>query len=247
MKHRLSIAPWLGGLLLALTAAVILPAQSPNPAAAPPDPAAEGLGLRERLDRLVERVKYEQNRIVTLQARLIQRREGELLLEPVEERGWLRYRPPDALRWEIVEPKPVIVAVHGDVAITWNVDLDTARRTAVGRVSEQVLEYMGPAGNLETLLMKYGFAVQAEFPEQEGDPYYLHLTPDYRSVEKRIREMDLWIDPVSFLPREFRIVLASGDERLVSLEDVVLNEPIDDSEFILALPDDVEVTEIDLN
>ncbi len=245
MKHRLPIAPWLGGLLLALTAAVILPAQSPNPTAAPPDPAAEGLGLRERLDRLVERVKYEQNLIVTLQARLFQRRQGDLLLEPVEERGWLRYRPPDALRWEIVEPKPSITAVHGDTATLWYVDLGTAKVTEVGRLSEQILEYMGPAGSLETLL-KY-FAVQAEFPENEGDPYYLHLTPDYRSVEKRIRKIDLWIDPASFLPREFRVVLASGDERLVSLEDVVLNEPIDDSEFILALPDDVEVTEIDLN
>ena len=233
--------------MLALIAALPFDAQSPEPPSAPPDPAAEGLGLRERLDRLVERVKYEQNLIVTLQARLFQRRQGDLLLEPVEERGWLRYRPPDALRWEIVEPKPSITAVHGDTATLWYVDLGTAKVTEVGRLSEQILEYMGPAGSLETLLKKYGFAVQAEFPENEGDPYYLHLTPDYRSVEKRIREMDLWIDPVSFLPREFRIVLASGDERLVTLEDVVLNEPIDDSEFILALPDDVEVTEIDLN
>lgn len=245
MKNRLRIAPWLGGLLLALTAAAVLPAQSPDPPAQPPDPAVEGLGLRERLDRLVERVKHEQNRIVTLQARLIQRREGELLLEPLEERGWLRYRPPDALRWELVEPKPVIMTVHDDVATNWYVDLGTAKMTEVGGLSEQILEYMGPAGNLETLL-KY-FAVQAEFPEEEGDPYYLHLTPDYRSVEKRVREIDLWIDPASFLPERFRIVLASGDERLVTLEDVVLNEPIDDSEFILALPDDVEVTEIDLN
>ena len=245
MKNRLRIAPWLGGLLLALTAATVLSAQSPGPPAEPPDPAVEGLGLRERLDRLVERVKHEQNGIVTLQARLIQRREGELLLEPVEERGWLRYRPPDALRWEIVEPKPVILAVHGDVAINWYVDLGTAKVTEVGRLSEQILEYMGPAGSLETLL-KY-FAVQAEFPEEEGDPYYLHLTPDYRSVEKRIREIDLWIGPESFLPERFRIVLASGDERIVTLEDVVLNEPIDDSEFILELPDGVEVTEIDLN
>ena len=245
MKNRLPIAPWLGGLLLALTMAAVLHAQSPDAPPAPPDPAAEGLGLRERLDRLVERVKYEQNRIVTLQARLIQRMEGELLLAPEEGRGWFRYRPPDALRWEIVEPKPVVMAVHGDVAITWYVDLGTARKTAVGRLSEQVLEYMGPAGNLETL-MKY-FAVQAEFPEREGDPYYLHLTPDYRSVEKRVKQIDLWIDPENFLPRQFRIVHASGDERLVTLEDVVLNEPIDDSEFVLALPDDVEVTEIDLN
>ena len=94
--------------------------------------------------------------------------------------------------------------------------------------------------------MKY-FAVQAEFPEQDGDPYYLHLTPDYRSVEKRVKEIDLWIDPTSFLPRKFKVVHASGDERLVTLEDIVLNEPIDDSQFVLALPEDVEVTEIDLN
>ncbi len=231
--------------MLALTAAAVLSAQSPDPTAEPPDPAVEGLGLRERLDRLVERVKYEQNRIVTLQARLIQRRESELLLEPVEERGWLRYRPPDALRWEIAEPKPVIMTVHDDVATNWYVDLGTATVTEVGRLSELVLEYMGPAGDLETLL-KY-FSVQAEFPEEDGDPYYLHLTPDYPSVEKRIREMDLWIDPASFLPERFRIVLAGGDERLITLEDLVLNEPVDDSEFILALPDDVEVTEIDLN
>ncbi len=245
MKNRLPLPPWLGGLALALTAAVVLPVQSPEPPAAPPDPAAEGLGLRERLDRLVERVKFEQNRIVTLQARLIQRREGELLLQPLEERGWLRYRPPDALRWEFVAPKPVIMTVHGDAATTWYVDLGAARITEVGRLSEQVLEYMGPAGSLETL-MKY-FAVQAEFPEKEGDPYYLRLTPDYRSVEKRVREIDLWIDPESFLPWKFRIVHASGDERLVTLEDVILNEPIDDAEFILALPDDVEITRIDLN
>lgn len=245
MKNRLPIAPWLGGLALALTAAAVLSAQSPEAPSAPPDPAAEGLGLRERLDRLVERVKYEQNLIVTLQARVIQRREGELLLEPAEERGWLRYRPPDALRWEFVAPKPVIMTVFKDVATNWYVDLGTAEVTHVGRLSEQVLEYMGPAGNLETLL-KY-FAVQAEFPEKEGDPYYLRLTPDYRSVEKRVREIELWIDAGSFLPRKFNVVHAGGDERLVTLEDLVLNEPIDDSEFILELPDDVEVTEIDLN
>lgn len=231
--------------VLAFAAAPGLESQVPDPPVPPPDPTDVSLGLRERLDRLVERVKYEQNLIETLQARLIQRMEGELLLEPEEGSGWFRYRPPDALRWEMVEPKPVIMTVHGDTATTWYVDLGTARVTEVGRLSEQVLEYMGPAGNLETL-MKY-FAVQAEFPQAEGDPFYLHLTPDYRSVARRVRAIDIWIDPASFLPRKFRIVHASGDERLVTLEDVVLNEPIDDSEFILALPDDVEVTEIDLN
>jgi len=245
MKNRRITGPRLSGLFAVLLLGSALQAQGPDAGFVPPDPAEEGIGLRERLNRLVERVKYEQNRIETMQARLIQHRQGELLLEPVEERGWMRYRPPDAFRWELVEPKPVIMTVFGDVATRWYVDLGTATKTEVGRLSEQILNYMGPAGSLETL-MKY-FAVQAEFPEQPSELYYLHLTPDYRSVAKRIQTIDLWIDPESFLPQKFRIVLPGGDERLVILEDLILNEPIDDAEFILNLPDDVDVTETELN
>jgi len=245
MKNRRITGPLLSGLFAALLLASALQAQGPDAGFVPPDPAEEGIGLRERLSRLVERVKYEQNRIETMQARLIQHRQGELLLEPVEDRGWFRYRAPDALRWEIVEPDPVIMAVHGDVATTWYVDLGTAKKTAVGRLSEQVILYMGPAGSLETL-MEY-FAVQAEFPEEAGDSWYLHLTPEYRRVEKAVEVIDIWIDPESFLPQKFRIVFPGGDERLVILEDLVLNEPIDDAEFILNLPGDVDVTETELN
>ena len=246
MKYRISSnsAPWLGALFVALIAASTLPAQSPEATTAPPDPTAEGLGLREKLDRLVERVKYEQNRIETIQARLVQHLESELLLEPEERLGWFRYRPPEELRWELDAPKPVVMTVRGDVATTWYVDLGTAEVTEVGRLSEQVLTYLGPAGNLETL-MQY-FTVQAEFPEHEGDPYFLHLTADYRRVEKYATTIDIWVDAESYLPRSFKVVHASGDERLIELKDMVLNEPIDDEVFILSLPDDVEVTKVDL-
>ncbi len=246
MKNHMSSnsAPWLGALFVALIAALTLQAQSPEALTAPPDPTAEGLGLRERMSRLVERVKYEQNRIETIQARLVQHLTSELLLEPQVSRGWFRFRPPDALRWEFVEPEPLVIAMNGDVATTWYVDLGTAKVTDVGNLSEQVLTYLGPAGSLETL-MKY-FTVQVEFPEQEGDPYYLHLTADYRRVEKYATTIDIWIDRESYLPRRFNVVHASGDERLIELEDMVLNEPIDDEVFILSLPDDVEVTKVDL-
>ena len=246
MKNHMSSnsAPWSGALFVALIAASTLQAQSPEAPTAPPDPTAEGLGLRERMSRLVERVKYEQNRIETIQARLVQHLTSELLLEPQVSRGWFRFRPPDALRWEFVEPEPLVIAMNGDVATTWYVDLGTAKVTDVGNLSEQVLTYLGPAGSLETL-MKY-FTVQVEFPEQEGDPYYLHLTADYRRVEKYATTIDIWIDRESYLPRRFNVMHASGDERLIELEDMVLNEPIADEVFILSLPDDVEVTKVDL-
>lgn len=244
MKNRTVNAPWPSALFAALLAVPALVGQTPAAPAAPPDPAAGGIDLRERMSRLVERVKYEQNRIVTLQARLVQHETSELLLEPEESWGWFRYRPPEEVRWEIVEPKPMVMTVRGDVATTWYEDLGTAKVAEVGRLSEQVLTYLGPAGNLETL-MKY-FTVQVEFPEEEGAPYFLHLTADYRRVEKYAKTIDIWIDPETFLPRRFKVVHVSGDERLIELEDMVLNEPIDDGEFILSLPDDVEVTKVDL-
>ncbi len=244
MKHHISTAPWLAVLLLALITAAVLQAQSADAPAAPPDPTDESVGVRERMSRLVERVKYEQNRIETLQARLVQRLTTELLLAPEERRGWFRYRPPEELRWELDAPKPTVMVVRGDVATTWYVDLDTAEVTEVGRLSEQVFSYLGPAGSLETL-MQY-FTVQVEFPEHEGGPYYLHLTADYRRVEKYATTIDIWIDPESYLPRRFKVVHASGDERLIELKDMVLNEPIDDEEFVLSLPDNVEVTKVDL-
>ena len=230
--------------LLVLVAIPVLRAQSPEAPAAPPDPGAEDIGLRERMSRLVERVKYEQNRIETLQARLVQYESSELLLEPEESQGWFRYRPPEELRWEIVEPDPMVVTVRGDVATTWYADLGTAKVAEVGRLSEHVLVYLGPAGSLETLMKN--FTVRVEFPEEAGAPYYLHLTADYRRVEKYARTIDIWIDAETFLPRSFKVVGPSGDELLIELEDMVLNEPIDDEEFILTLPDDVEVTKVDL-
>ena len=218
---------------------------APVAAQSPPDPAAEGLGLLDRLDLLVERVKYEQKQIETLEARLVQHLKSDLRVEEEVSRGWFRYRPPDALRWEFEEPKPIVMTVRDDVSTIWFVDLGTAQVTDVGRVSEQVLTYMGPAGSLETL-MKY-FTVEAQFPEEEGDDYYLHLTADYRRVEKYATTIDLWIDPVTFLPRSFKVVNGAGDERLIHLEDMVLNEPIDEDQFVLELPEDVEVTKVEIN
>lgn len=229
---------------LALVAAPGLRAQTPEAPAALPDPSAEDVGVRERARLLVERVKYEQNQIETLQARLVQRVTSEMLQAPEESRGWLRYRPPEELRWELEEPNPTVMVARGDVATTWYVDLGTAEVAEIGRLSEAVLTYMGPAGSLETL-MKY-FTVRVEFPEEAGDPYYLHLEADYKTAKKYAQTIDIWIDPETFLPQRFQVVHASGDEMLVELHDVALNEPIDDAEFILTLPEDGKVTKIDL-
>src|SRR4029453_726137 len=50
----------------------------------PPDPMAAGLNAADRLQALIDRVKYEQSKLTTLEASFSQRRESELLGEPEE-------------------------------------------------------------------------------------------------------------------------------------------------------------------
>ena len=244
MKNRTFTAPWLWGMFLALMAALALPAQLPEATPVPPDPAAEGLGVRERLNRLVERVKYEQSRTETMQADFVQNEQSELLLEPRERLGRFLYRSPDSARWEYTHPEPRIQTIQGEKMTTWYVDLGTAKEAAIGRFSEQVLTYMNAANSLETLL-EY-FSVSAEFPEQEGALYHLQLTPDYRPVAKRITTIDIWVDPESFRPMRFRYVEPGGDETEIRFKNLVINEPIDEDQFVLSLPDDIEVTKVEV-
>lgn len=206
------------------------------------DPMAEGLGHAERLLRLVERVKAAQAEVETMEARFTQVKSSELLLEPESSTGLFYYEAPDRARWEKEKPNPVVMIIRDEFLLTWFVDLERAEKMPIGRYAEQVFEYLGAGSSLQTL-MKY-FSVLAEFPH-EGEPlYYLHLSPRYKRVAKRLQEMDIWVDPESFLPVRFRYVEPNGDETEYAFENLQVNGGVDEELFEIDLPSDVEVRQV---
>lgn len=203
-------------------------------AAAPPDPDAPGLSSSERLDALFERVRLEQESVRSLEARFVQRKESEMFVEAEEARGLFSFLAPDRVRWEFVAPDPMTVVIDDDTMTTWYRDLERADVLKVGRYSEQVLQYLGASGTLETLL-DY-FRVQATFPRDPDAPYRLSLDPRYARISKRIESMDVWIDRERYVPVRVRYVEPDGDVTEYRFTDIEINARLTPDRFELDLP-----------
>ena len=235
--------------LLALAVALAL---LPSPIAAapdrklvpPPDPDAAGLTTAQRFEALVERIQLEQKALRTLEADFVQEKASEFLASPEASHGTVSFASPDRVRWEYRTPKPISLVIHDDVMLTWYRDLGRAERVKIGRLSSHVLQYMNASSSLESLL-RY-FQATASFPAV-GQPYKLELVPRFARVSRRLASMTLWIDRALFLPVRVRYVEPNGDVTEYRLEHLRVNQPIDEEFFELALPDGVEVREIDLD
>jgi outer membrane lipoprotein-sorting protein len=209
-----------------------------------PDPAAAGLSGTQRLQALLDRVRLEQQKLKTLEARFVQHQESSMLAAPEESKGVFSYAAPDRVRWEYQAPSPITVVIQGDQMTTWYRDLHRADLVKVGRYSNQVLKYLGASGNMQTLL-DY-FTVKLSMPEKKGDPYRMALVPRYARISKRLKTMTLWIDSENFFPTRMEYVEADGDTTSYEFRDLKRNAPIPPDRFVLKLPKEVQTRVIDL-
>lgn len=238
-SHRLRVA-------LALFFLLALPAvgRAAGKDAPPPDPDAPGLALTERLDALLERVKYEQKRLETLEADFVQEKASEFLAAPETAKGQVTFARPDKVRWEYLSPKPITVLIKDDAMLTWYRDLARAERVKVGRLSSQVFQYLNASSSLESLL-RY-FRANVSFPAS-GEPYKIELVPRFARVARRLTSMTLWVDRKLFVPMRVRYAEPNGDVTEYRLVDLKVNGAIPAARFELELPPGVSVREIDLD
>jgi outer membrane lipoprotein-sorting protein len=222
-------------------------AATPSFAAKPPvvpDPLAAGLTGPQRLQALVDRVKYEQRQLKTLEASFVQQQESSMLAAPEESKGTFSYAAPDKVRWEYQSPSPITVVIRGDEMTTWYRDLKRAETLKVGRYSNQVFKYLGASGSLQTLL-EY-FTVKLKLPEKKGEPYRMELVPKYQRIAKRLKGMTLWIDDATFFPSRLKYVEADGDTVEYQFRGMKRNAPIPAERFVLKLPPGVQTRVVDV-
>ena len=209
-----------------------------------PDPRAVDLSPSQRLEELLERVRYEHTRLETLEADFVQYKESSMLVEVSESTGVFSYAAPDKVRWEYLSPNPISLLIAGDEMTTWYQDLGQAEKTKVGRHSERVMEYLGAGSSMDTLL-EY-FAARLAVPEDPAAPYRVELTPRFARIARRLEEMSLWIDSEHFMPVRLRYVEPDGDVTDYRFENLRINGELPDDRFLLELPSDTDVRVIDL-
>lgn len=213
--------------------------------AEPLDPRSPSLSASARLEVLIQRIKQEQSKVKTLEAKFTQRQESEFLVAPEEAKGMFSYQAPDRVRWEYASPKPVTLVINGKTMTTWYRDLERAEEMKVGRYSERVLKYLGASGSIEALL-EY-FDVRAAFPSDTKSPFRLEMTPRYHRIAKRLKALTIWIDGERYLPIKLKYVSGDGAITEYSFDGVTVNGTLPGDRFELKLPDSVKVKVVDLD
>lgn len=203
----------------------------------PPDPDALGLSLQERFDALLERARYEQDRLQTLEATFVQRSESPLLLAPEEVRGTFSYRSPDRIRWDFGTPKNMTLTIRAREVLTWYRDLKRAERRPLGLQEDRMLSFLGAGPSLATLQRYFSFT--ATFPKAAAEPYVLELAPLSSRIEKRIRSMTLKLDRELFVPIYLRYVGREDSVTEIRFENLRINGELPEERFEIVLPDDV--------
>lgn len=232
---------------VALSLLLFLPCLQPGLSASTAlrDPRGSDLDPGDRLEALVERVRFEQQAIETMEAEFTQTRESSLLLESVESKGVFSFSAPDRVRWEYLTPDPISLLIRDDEMTTWFRDIDRAEKVAIEAKSQRILRYLGGGSSMDDLL-EY-FEVSLAVPEDETLPYRLDLEPRFSRVAKRVREMTVWVDAERFLPVRLRYVEPDGDATEYVFENIEINAPMPGDRFDLVLPTSVDVRTIDLD
>ena len=209
-----------------------------------PDPEAPGLSTSQRLEKLIERIKWEQARLKSMEASFVQNKVSMLLIKPEEARGKFWYQAPDKVRWDYEKPNPTTVLVNEEHMLTWYHDLKRAERIDVGKQADRVMQYLSASNSLESL-QRY-FILKVSFPKDPKEPYRLELSPRFARVAKRIQSMAVHLDRAGYWPVFVKFVEPDGDSTELRFENVKLNAGIGPEVFTIELPKDVEVKVIDL-
>lgn len=208
-----------------------------------PDPEAPGLTTSQRLDKLIERIKWEQSRLKSMEASFVQNKVSALLIKPEEAVGKFWYQAPDKVRWDYEKPNPTTVLVNEEQMLTWYHDLKRAERIDVGKQADRVMQYLSASNSLESL-QRY-FVLKVSFPRDPKEPYRLELTPRFARVAKRIQSMTIQLDRQGYWPVFVKFVEPDGDFTELRFAAVKLNGNVPSEIFKLELPKDVEVKVID--
>ncbi len=196
-----------------------------------PNPGAVGLTPSERYDALVARSHHEQAKLQTLEARFVQRKESEFLLEPEESTGTVWYQLPNRVRWDFASPTRMSVIVSDREMTTWYRDTDRVERLDVGRHGERFMQLLGPGSSLAEL--QRTFEIHVTFPEATDEPYRLNLTPLSSRLRKRLRTVNIHLDPELYIPVYLRYEEASGDQTEFSFDALQINVELPEDQFQL--------------
>ena len=195
------------------------------------------------LDEVIKKVQETQRKTTTLQADFRQEKTLALLAKPEVSNGTFVYSKPNNVLWSYDAPKRVQMLITSGKMTTYYPELNKAETLDVARFQDRIFKYMGATGAIDELSRYFDFTFTNKPSEAT---YLLDLKPKTGAVSKRVQRIKLWIDKKSYLTTRIEYVEGDGDITKYEFSHLRVNEPVEQSRFVLKLPANVHVEQMKL-
>lgn len=177
---------------------------------------------------ITDNIRRVAREIKTLKADFTQVKELSFMKDQVTSKGKMLYKPDDKIRWEYTRPYAYVFAMDGD-----NVRMTSGGKTnkipvkgskLFTEISRVMIGGVSGAG----LIDSPDFTTQ--FMVGKSDCKIM-LTPRKKEVKDLFSSIQLYVDHSDSRIRRVELIEKSGDKTIITLKNIQLNTPVDDSVF----------------
>jgi outer membrane lipoprotein-sorting protein len=177
---------------------------------------------------IFNRSVLKQKTIQSVRARFTETTTSSLLTKPIVAHGTVVAAPPGRVLMTYTDPESKIIAVDGKtLTVAWP-DRKERERLDISQTQKRVDQYFTRASIDDLRSM---FAISAEPDAALKGVDHVRMRPTRKQIKQGLEQLDLWIERDAGMLVRMTMVFAGGDEKTISLEDVVLNPPVTDETF----------------
>jgi outer membrane lipoprotein-sorting protein len=193
--------------------------------------AAQGTPADSSFDALYKRGVELNAQLKTLTAHFTETTTSTMLTRPLVAAGTVAVERPSRVILHYLEPEQRDVLIEGDrMTVSWparHIHETTNIATANRRIQKYFVD-ASPAS------LRDNFTITTRTGGERARSYQLTMVPKRKQMKEGLSVLDLWLDESSLLLSAMKMTFPNGDTKLMVLDKVVVNQPIDPSVFSAA-------------
>jgi outer membrane lipoprotein-sorting protein len=163
----------------------------------------------------------------TLTARFTETTTSELLTRPLVATGTVAVERPSLVLLHYEQPEQRDVLIEGDrLTVVW-----PARQihevTNIATINRRIQKYFADKTPKQ---LEDNFAVTTQKADDRPHTHKLTMLPKRKQIRDGLTKLELWLDETSLLTA-MRMTFPNGDTKLMVLDHIVANQPIDAAVF----------------
>jgi outer membrane lipoprotein-sorting protein len=181
-------------------------------------------------DALYRRGSAINGSLKTLTAKFTETTTSSLLTRPLVASGTVAVERPSRVVLHYLLPEPRDVLIDGDrLTVSWP-GRGIRDVTNIASANRRVQKYFIDSNPAE---LRASFDIVSRKADDRPGTYRLTMTPKRKQIREGLSGLELWLDQTSLMLTAMRMNFPNGDTKLMVLDDVVANPPIDPAVFTI--------------